>query len=80
MPRLVEESPIPTTIPSVHHPNRELRCTRPNGNVLDLAGRVAAALRGAGFTSTEISHCDAQATAGDSDNPLGVCMVWADVS
>ena len=71
---------MPTTMPSVLYPHHELRCTRPNGDALPLTGRVAAALRGAGFTSTEISHCDAQATAGDSDNPLGVCIARADVS
>lgn len=71
---------MPTTMPSVRYPHHELRCTRPNGDALALTGRVAAALRGAGLPSTEISHCDPQAIMGDSDNPLGVCMVWADVS
>ncbi len=71
---------MPTTTPSVRYPQFELRFTRTNGNAPALTGRVAAALRGAGVPSTEISHCDAQATAGDSDNPLSVCIAWVDVS
>jgi hypothetical protein len=50
-----------------------------DGNAFSILGRVAKALRRAGYSSNEVEAFYAEAKAGDYDHLLRVCMAWVEV-
>ncbi|MGH9158160.1 MAG: hypothetical protein ACRD1K_20515 [Acidimicrobiales bacterium] len=61
------------------YPNVQVELIGQDGNALMILGTVGKALRRAGVPPEEITRFHDEATKGDYDHLLGVCMKWVDV-
>ena len=63
----------------VRYPDIHVRLVGEDGNAFAILGRVTAAMKRAGVPKEEREAFCAEATAGNYDNLLTVCMRWVDV-
>lgn len=61
------------------YPDVKVQLTGEDGNAFTIMGAVMGALRRAGVSEEERLRFQAEATSGDYDNLLCVCMEWVDV-
>jgi hypothetical protein len=61
------------------HPEIEVQLTGEDGNAFAILGKVQRALRRAGVPEDECKQFVTEATAGDYNNLLRVCMQWVEV-
>ena len=61
------------------YPEITVQLTGEDGNAFNVLGLVTRALRAAGLDPAEIAAFREEATAGDYDHLLRVCMAWVDV-
>jgi hypothetical protein len=61
------------------YPDIEVRLSGTDGNAFAILGTVQRALRNGGVDQAEVERFYAEATAGDYDNLLRVCMSWVQV-
>ena len=57
----------------------EVELTGSDGNAFSILGKVARALRRSGATDDEVKAFNTEATSGDYDKLLQVCMAWVNV-
>ena len=60
------------------YPNIKVKLVGEDGNAFFILGRVISALRKGGVSETERKEFQTQATSGNYDNLLQVCMQWVD--
>jgi len=63
----------------VKYPNITVKLIGEDGNAFAVLGAVKKALRKANIPQEEINGFFAEATTGDYDNLLRVCMAWVNV-
>ena len=63
----------------VQYPNITVQLTGQDGNAYAVLGAVSAALKKAGVNQVERAKFMEEATAGDYNHLLTVCMQWVDV-
>ena len=61
------------------HPEIEVQLTGEDGNAFAVLGKVRKALRRADVPQEEIEQFTKEATSGDYDHLLGVCIEWVNV-
>lgn len=61
------------------YPNIKVKLVGRDGNAFAILGNVSGALRKAGVPQSERDKFMKEATSGDYDNLLRVCMDWVDV-
>ena len=61
------------------YPEIKVQLTGSDGTAFAILGKVSKALRRAGVSNEEIEQFTKEATDGDYDNLLRVCMEWVDV-
>jgi len=61
------------------HPEIEVQLTGEDGNAFAVLGKVRKALRRANVPQEEIEQFTKEATSGDYDHLLGVCIEWVNV-
>lgn len=61
------------------YPDVKVQLSGEDGNAFAIMGRVLQAMRGAGLPEEVRAEFTKQATSGDYDNLLCVCMEWVDV-
>lgn len=64
----------------VRYPEIEVQLVGSDGNAFAILGKVRKALRRAGVSNEKIEQFTEEATSGDYDYLLGVCVKWVDVS
>jgi len=64
----------------IKYPNVHVQLVGQDGNAFAVMGACAKAARKAGVPKNEIDEFFKEATSGDYDHLLGVCMQWFDVS
>lgn len=62
------------------YPDIEVQLTGEDGNAFFIIGRVRRALKNAGVETEEIEAFTKEATSGNYDHLLQVCMAWVDVA
>ncbi|MCL1892434.1 MAG: hypothetical protein FWF97_04080 [Alphaproteobacteria bacterium] len=60
------------------YPNIKVKLVGEDGNAFFILGRVMSALRRGGVPDAERQEFQRQATGGDYNNLLRVCMAWVD--
>jgi hypothetical protein len=63
---------------NIRHPEVPVQLTGEDGNAFMIIGLVQHALREAGVSDEEVSRFHADATSGDYENLLAICMTWVD--
>ena len=63
----------------MRHPEITVRLIGNDGNAFAVLGAVSGALRRAGVPKEERDEFRAEATSGDYDNLLAICMKWVTV-
>lgn len=61
------------------YPEIEVQLTGEDGNAFAVLGKVRKALRRADVPQEEIEQFTKEATSGDYDHLLGVCIEWVNV-
>lgn len=61
------------------YPDIEVTLSGRDGNAFAVLGAVQRGLRNGGIDQAEVERFYAEATAGDYDNLLRVCMAWVTV-
>lgn len=62
------------------HPEIEVQLSGEDGNAFAILGRVTEAMRRAGVSEEERDEFMQEATSGDYDKLLQVCMRWVNVA
>lgn len=65
---------------NVKYPEIKVKLVGSDGNAFAVMGKVAGALRRAGVSQEERDQFFAEATSGDYNHLLQVCMEWVTVS
>lgn len=60
------------------YPNIKVKLVGEDGNAFFILGRVLSAMRRGGVPEAERNEFQKQATSGDYNNLLCVCMAWVD--
>ena len=63
----------------VKYPEIKVQLVGSDGNAFAILGKVKKALTRGGVKKEEVDSFFKEATAGDYDHLLGVCMQWVDV-
>jgi len=63
----------------IKYPEIEVQLSGSDGNAFAVLGKVRKALRRADVPKEEIEQFTKEATGGDYNHLLGVCMEWVDV-
>jgi hypothetical protein len=69
-----------TTMSEPKYPNVQVQLTNHDGNAYAVLARCRDAARKAGVGASEIAAFTEEATSGDYDRLLQVCLKWFDVS
>lgn len=65
---------------NIKYPDVKVKLVGTDGNAFAILGKVAGALRRAKAPKADIDAFMSDATSGDYDHLLGVCMKWVDVT
>jgi hypothetical protein len=63
---------------TVKYPHVKVQLVGEDGNAYAILGRVSRAMRAAGIAKEERDKFFAEATSGDYDHLLRICMAWVD--
>jgi hypothetical protein len=63
----------------IKYPEIEVQLTGHDGNAFAILGRMQGAMRQAGISRDEIEQFMSEATSGDYNHLLRVCMEWVEV-
>jgi hypothetical protein len=65
---------------NIKYPNIQVQLTGTAGNVFSVLGKVIKALKVNGVPQSEVDAFWEEASSGDCDNALRVCLQWVDVA